>query len=34
MAEEEMAMMGDQPPMESQMQMGAEQEATKDNGFF
>lgn len=27
MAEEEMAMMGDQPPMESQMQMGAEQEA-------
>jgi len=27
MAEKEMAMMGDQPPMESQMQMGAEQEA-------
>ena len=27
MAEEEMAMMGDQLPMESQMQMGAEQEA-------
>ena len=27
MAEEEMAMMGEQPPMESQMQMGAEQEA-------